>query len=131
MGEKKEDGKKKTRTNRSFHNSMVGFWVKKLSVIRLEFLKYPSGASDKEGLGHCGFYTLLDSVCWVNLLTILILEAIRAKRMRPIFAGNLEYDTRQSELERLFSKYGRIDRVDMKSGNALLVVSSHEQSKYF
>ncbi|RYR44871.1 hypothetical protein Ahy_A08g041151 isoform A [Arachis hypogaea] len=36
--------------------------------------------------------------------------------MRPVFAGNLEYDTRQSELERLFSKYGRIDRVDMKSG---------------
>ncbi|KAL5160796.1 Serine/arginine-rich splicing factor RS31 [Glycine soja] len=35
--------------------------------------------------------------------------------MRPIFAGNLEYDTRQSELERLFAKYGRIDRVDMKS----------------
>lgn len=51
--------------------------------------------------------------------------------MRPIFAGNLEYDTRQSELERLFSKYGRIDRVDMKSGKALLVVSSHEQSKCF
>jgi hypothetical protein len=36
--------------------------------------------------------------------------------MRPVFAGNLEYDTRQSDLERLFSKYGRIERVDMKSG---------------
>ena len=54
-------------------------------------------------------------------MTILILKAIRTKRMRPIFAGNLEYDTRQSELERLFSKYGRIDRVDMKSGKALPV----------
>ncbi|TKY64112.1 Serine/arginine-rich splicing factor RS31 [Spatholobus suberectus] len=40
--------------------------------------------------------------------------------MRPVFAGNLEYDTRQSELERLFSKYGRIDRVDMKSGFAFV-----------
>lgn len=39
--------------------------------------------------------------------------------MRPIFAGNLEYDTRQSELERLFSKYGRIERLDMKSGKFL------------
>lgn len=39
--------------------------------------------------------------------------------MRPVFAGNLEYDTRQSELERLFSKYGRIERVDMKSGKFL------------
>ncbi|CAI8607708.1 unnamed protein product [Vicia faba] len=38
--------------------------------------------------------------------------------MRPIFAGNLEYDTRQAELERLFSKYGRIERVDMKSGTS-------------
>ena len=38
-------------------------------------------------------------------------------RMRPVFVGNFEYDTRQSELERLFAKYGRIERVDMKSGN--------------
>lgn len=36
--------------------------------------------------------------------------------MRPIFCGNFEYDTRQSDLERLFSKYGRVERVDMKSG---------------
>ncbi|MBA0805241.1 hypothetical protein Gohar_004771, partial [Gossypium harknessii] len=35
--------------------------------------------------------------------------------MRPVFVGNFEYETRQSELERLFSKYGRIERVDMKS----------------
>ena len=37
--------------------------------------------------------------------------------MRPVFVGNFEYDTRQSDLERLFSKYGRVERVDMKSGN--------------
>ena len=30
--------------------------------------------------------------------------------------GNFEYDTRQSDLERLFGKYGKIERVDMKSG---------------
>lgn len=30
--------------------------------------------------------------------------------------GNFEYETRQSDLERLFSKYGRIERVDIKSG---------------
>lgn len=39
--------------------------------------------------------------------------------MRPVFVGNFEYETRQSELERLFSKYGRIERVDMKSGKFL------------
>lgn len=40
--------------------------------------------------------------------------------MRPIFVGNFEYDTRQTDLERLFSKYGRVDRVDMKSGFAFV-----------
>ncbi|XP_050249482.1 serine/arginine-rich splicing factor RS31-like isoform X2 [Quercus robur] len=40
--------------------------------------------------------------------------------MRPIFVGNFEYDTRQSELERLFGKYGKIERVDMKSGFAFV-----------
>ncbi|KAK7280000.1 hypothetical protein RJT34_25062 [Clitoria ternatea] len=37
-------------------------------------------------------------------------------KMRPIFCGNFEYDARQSELERLFRRYGKVDRVDMKSG---------------
>lgn len=41
--------------------------------------------------------------------------------MRPIFVGNFEFDTRQSELERFFSKYGRIERVDMKSGIAFFL----------
>ncbi|XP_021846841.1 serine/arginine-rich splicing factor RS31 [Spinacia oleracea] len=40
--------------------------------------------------------------------------------MRPVFVGNFEYDTRQNDLERLFSKYGRVDRVDMKSGFAFV-----------
>ncbi|XP_022770623.1 serine/arginine-rich splicing factor RS31-like [Durio zibethinus] len=40
--------------------------------------------------------------------------------MRPVFVGNFEYETRQSELERLISKYGRIERVDMKSGFAFV-----------
>ncbi|XP_057439694.1 serine/arginine-rich splicing factor RS31-like isoform X2 [Lotus japonicus] len=40
--------------------------------------------------------------------------------MKPVFVGNFEYETRQSELERLFAKYGRIERVDMKSGFAFV-----------
>ncbi|KAL9259132.1 Serine/arginine-rich splicing factor RS31-like protein [Drosera capensis] len=40
--------------------------------------------------------------------------------MRPIFVGNFEYDARQSDLERLFSKYGDVERVDMKSGFAFV-----------
>jgi hypothetical protein len=36
--------------------------------------------------------------------------------MRPVFCGNFDYDTRQYDLEGLFSKYGPIRRIDMKSG---------------
>lgn len=39
--------------------------------------------------------------------------------MRAIFVGNFENDTRQSDLERLFSKFGKVDRVDMKTGMIL------------
>ncbi|XXG76128.1 hypothetical protein AAC387_Pa08g0549 [Persea americana] len=40
--------------------------------------------------------------------------------MRPVFCGNFDQETRQSDLDRLFSKYGRVDRVDMKSGFAFI-----------
>ncbi|KAF1892203.1 hypothetical protein Lal_00036562 [Lupinus albus] len=41
---------------------------------------------------------------------------------RPVFVGNFEFDTRQSELERLFSKYGRVERVDIKSDSSASVL---------
>ncbi|GAU15474.1 hypothetical protein TSUD_45110 [Trifolium subterraneum] len=37
-------------------------------------------------------------------------------KMKAIFCGNFEYDCRESELERLFRRYGKVDRVDMKAG---------------
>nr|GEZ58893.1 retrotransposon Gag domain, retroviral aspartyl protease [Tanacetum cinerariifolium] len=40
--------------------------------------------------------------------------------MKPVFVGNFEYETRQSNLERLFGRYGRVDRVDIKSGYAFV-----------
>ncbi|KAI3924583.1 hypothetical protein MKX01_038023 [Papaver californicum] len=40
--------------------------------------------------------------------------------MRPVFCGNFDYETRQSDLERLFSKYGEVERVDIKSGFAFV-----------
>ncbi|KAK3143165.1 hypothetical protein QOZ80_4BG0359290 [Eleusine coracana subsp. coracana] len=40
--------------------------------------------------------------------------------MRPVFVGNLDYDTRHSELDHLFYRYGRIERIDMKSGFAFV-----------
>jgi len=40
--------------------------------------------------------------------------------MRPVFCGNFDFDARQSDLERIFSKYGPIRRIDMKSGYAFI-----------
>jgi|UPI000221FE5B hypothetical protein len=39
-----------------------------------------------------------------------------AAKMRPVFVGNLDYDTRHSELDHLFYRYGRVERIDVKSG---------------
>lgn len=44
----------------------------------------------------------------------------RYKPDRPVFCGNFEYDARQSEIERLFERFGKIDRVDMKTGFAFV-----------
>ncbi|KAK3036077.1 hypothetical protein RJ639_029830 [Escallonia herrerae] len=49
--------------------------------------------------------------------------------MRPIFCGNFEYDTRQSDLERAFSKYGPVDRVDMKSGFAFVYMEDERDAE--
>jgi len=38
--------------------------------------------------------------------------------MKPVFCGNFEYDARESDLERLFRKYGKVERVDMKAGKS-------------
>lgn len=47
-------------------------------------------------------------------------EKLLLRKMRPIFCGNFEYDARPSELERLFRRYGKVDKVDMKSGKCLV-----------
>nr|AAT37128.1 arginine/serine-rich splicing factor 2 variant 1 [Zea mays]AAT37137.1 arginine/serine-rich splicing factor 2 variant 1 [Zea mays] len=43
--------------------------------------------------------------------------------MRPVFVGNLDYDTRHSELDRLFYRYGRVERIDIKSGTTRAIHS--------
>ncbi|WOG88652.1 hypothetical protein DCAR_0207887 [Daucus carota subsp. sativus] len=48
---------------------------------------------------------------------------------RPVFCGNFEYETRQSDLERLFSKYGRVERVDMKSGYAFVYFEDERDAR--
>ncbi|PKA61122.1 Arginine/serine-rich-splicing factor RSP40 [Apostasia shenzhenica] len=49
--------------------------------------------------------------------------------MRAIFCGNFEYDARQSDLERLFSRYGRVDRVDMKTGFAFIYMDDERDAE--
>lgn len=64
------------------------------------------------------------AVAWPSLLlteskiykTVMVLSYSIVGKMRPIFCGNFEYDARPSDLERLFSRYGKVERVDMKSG---------------
>ncbi|KAG7015551.1 Serine/arginine-rich splicing factor RS40 [Cucurbita argyrosperma subsp. argyrosperma] len=49
--------------------------------------------------------------------------------MKPIFCGNFEYDARQPDLERLFSRYGKVDRVDMKSGFAFIYMEDERDAE--
>ncbi|CAA3024367.1 serine/arginine-rich splicing factor RS40-like isoform X1 [Olea europaea var. sylvestris] len=49
--------------------------------------------------------------------------------MRPIFCGNFEYDARQSDLERLFRRYGKVDRVDMKAGFAFVYMEDERDAE--
>jgi len=46
----------------------------------------------------------------------MVLSYSVAGKMKPIFCGNFEYDARPSDLDRLFSRNGKVERVDMKSG---------------
>ncbi|KAL3699245.1 hypothetical protein R1sor_017267 [Riccia sorocarpa] len=50
-------------------------------------------------------------------------------RMRPVFCGNFEYDARQSEIERMFVKYGKVDRVDMKTGFAFIYMEDERDAE--
>ncbi|KAI4363642.1 hypothetical protein MLD38_019833 [Melastoma candidum] len=49
--------------------------------------------------------------------------------MRAIFCGNLDFDARESELERLFRKYGKVERVDVKSGFAFIYMEDERDAR--
>nr|XP_043634812.1 serine/arginine-rich splicing factor RS40-like isoform X2 [Erigeron canadensis] len=49
--------------------------------------------------------------------------------MKPIFCGNFEFDARQGDLERLFRKYGKVERVDMKSGFAFVYMEDERDAE--
>ncbi|XP_002964906.2 serine/arginine-rich splicing factor RS41 isoform X1 [Selaginella moellendorffii] len=49
--------------------------------------------------------------------------------MRPVFCGNFEYDARQSEIERMFAKFGKVDRVDMKTGFAFVYMEDERDAE--
>ncbi|RVW32599.1 Serine/arginine-rich splicing factor RS31 [Vitis vinifera] len=52
-----------------------------------------------------------------------------SRNMKPIFCGNLEYDARQSDVERLFRRYGKVDRVDLKSGFAFVYMDDERDAE--
>jgi len=49
--------------------------------------------------------------------------------MKPLYCGNIEYAVRQIEIERLFGRYGRVDRVDMKSGYAFIYMEDERDAE--
>eukprot|EP00253_Pinus_taeda_P000215 PITA_00215 len=49
--------------------------------------------------------------------------------MKPLYCGNLEYEARQSEIERLFGRFGRVERVDMKSGYAFIYMDDERDAE--
>ncbi|CAM6112000.1 unnamed protein product [Calypogeia fissa] len=50
-------------------------------------------------------------------------------RMRPVFCGNFEYDARLPEIERMFIKFGKVDRVDMKTGFAFIYMEDERDAE--
>ncbi|KAK4397321.1 Serine/arginine-rich splicing factor RS40 [Sesamum angolense] len=49
--------------------------------------------------------------------------------MRPVFCGDLDFDCRDSDVERLFRRYGRVGRVDMKSGFAFVYMEDEHDAE--
>ncbi|XP_010444302.1 PREDICTED: serine/arginine-rich splicing factor RS41 isoform X2 [Camelina sativa] len=49
--------------------------------------------------------------------------------MKPVFCGNFEYDAREGDLERLFRKYGKVERVDMKAGFAFVYMEDERDAE--
>ncbi|EXC15932.1 Arginine/serine-rich-splicing factor RSP40 [Morus notabilis] len=78
---------------------------------------------------ECDLYSILSQgQSSVDQQSHLIGHATKGK-MRPIFCGNFEYDARQSDLERLFGRYGKVDRVDMKSGFAFIYMEDDRDAE--
>ncbi|KAK9665556.1 hypothetical protein RND81_14G119500 [Saponaria officinalis] len=50
--------------------------------------------------------------------------------IRPVFCGNFDFEARATDLERLFKRYGKVDRVDMKSGFAFIYMDDERDAEY-
>lgn len=69
------------------------------------------------------------NIFFESYLCISLEKSCLSSNMRPIFCGNLDYDARQSEIERLFGKYGRVERVDMKTGFAFVYMEDERDAE--
>jgi hypothetical protein len=45
-----------------------------------------------------------------------------------VFCGNFEYDASESSILRMFEKYGRVQRIDMKTGEQQRLFKGHNAS---
>ncbi|OMO86001.1 hypothetical protein CCACVL1_09876 [Corchorus capsularis] len=75
-----------------------------------------------------GLNNFLQEQYYLDNVAVADLDFSNQGKMRPIFCGNFEYDARQSDLERLFRKYGKVERVDMKSGFAFIYMEDERDA---
>ncbi|XP_022896236.1 serine/arginine-rich splicing factor RS41-like isoform X2 [Olea europaea var. sylvestris] len=69
------------------------------------------------------------SVQTLSLSRVLLHSVKASVNPMPIFCGNLDFDARQSDVERLFRRYGRVERVDMKSGFAFVYMEDERDEE--
>ncbi|KAJ8421164.1 hypothetical protein Cgig2_001166 [Carnegiea gigantea] len=65
----------------------------------------------------------------LHLSVRVCLQFRKGEMRRPIFCGNFEFEARSSDLERLFKRYGRVERVDMKSGFAFVYMEDERDAE--
>ncbi|XP_020249220.1 LOW QUALITY PROTEIN: serine/arginine-rich splicing factor RS41 [Asparagus officinalis] len=51
------------------------------------------------------------------------------QNLKPVICGNFEHDARQSELERRLGRYGKVDRVNIKAGFALIYMEDERDAE--
>ncbi|KAI4979207.1 hypothetical protein ZWY2020_015960 [Hordeum vulgare] len=109
----------KSMTTPAFKMRMESsYWFARWTMHASEVILFPAR-------GHCNLQIILadsDRLVWEDLF-------IQQHQHEANFQGNLDYDARQSEVEPPFGKYGRVERVDMKTGFAFVYMEDERDAE--